>query len=56
MSKFIASEEGENDIRTGEVSGTAAHLAREMELKAMRAANGEFTHGEKRKRKGQRSE
>ena len=51
-----ASDEEENYLRNDEVSGTAAHFAREMELRRRRAAAGERGQGQKRKRDGERSD
>ena len=51
-----ASDKEENYLRNDEVSGTAAHFAREMELRRRRAAAGEGGHGQKRKRDGERSD
>ena len=51
-----ASDEEENSLRNDEVSGTAAHFAREMELRRRRAAAGEGGQGQKRKRDGERSD
>ena len=55
-SKVRASDEEDNYLRNDEVSGTAAHFAREMELRRRRAAAGEGGQGQKRKRDGERSD
>ena len=55
-SKLRASDEEDNDLRNHEVSGTAAHFAREMDLRASRAAAEERRRGRKRKRDGERSD
>ncbi|KAK0507657.1 hypothetical protein JMJ35_009546 [Cladonia borealis] len=55
-SKLRASDKEDNNLRNGEVSGTAAHFAREMELRARRAAIQKCSQGQKRKRTGQRSD
>ena len=55
-SKLRASDKEDNNLCNGEVSGTAAHFVREIELRAMRAAMEKCRQGEKRKRGGQRSD
>lgn len=55
-SKLRASDEEDYDLRNHEVSGTAAHFAREIELRARRAAVKERRQGQKRKRDGERSD
>ena len=55
-SKLGASDKEDNDLRNGEVTGTSAHFAREMELKARRATIEKCSQGQKRKRAGQRSD
>ena len=55
-SKLRASDSEDNNLRNGEVSGTAAHFTREMELRARRAAIQKCSQGQKRKRAGQRSD
>lgn len=54
-SKLRASDKEDNNLRNGEVSGTAAHFAREMDLRAMRASIEKHRQDKKRKREGQRS-
>ena len=53
MLKLRVSDEEDNDLRNHEVSGTAAHFGREMELRARRE---ERRQGRKRKRDGERSD
>ena len=55
-SKIRASDKEDNNLRNGEVSGTAAHFAREMELRARRTAIERCRQGQKRKREGERSD
>ena len=54
--KLRGSDEEDGDLRNHEVSGTAAHFAREMELRPRRAAAEERKQGQKRKRDRERSE
>ena len=54
--KLRGSDEEEDDLRNHEVSGTAAHFAREMDLRPKRAAAQERRQGQKRKRDRERSE
>lgn len=53
-SRLRASDEEDGDLRNHEVSGTAAHFAREMDLRAPRAAAEERRRVRKRKRDGER--
>ena len=54
--KLRGSDEEDDELRNHEVSGTAAHFAREMDLRPRRAAAEERRQGQKRKRDGERSE
>ena len=51
-----ASDKQDNDLHNGEVSGTAAHFAREMELRARRAAIEKCRQDKERDREGERSD
>ena len=54
--KLRESDEEDGDLRNHEVSGTAAYLAREIDLRPKRAAAEKRRQGQKRKRDGERSE
>ncbi len=55
-SKLRASDKDDYNLRNSEVSGTAAHFAREIELRARGAAIEKCRQGQKRKREEQRSD
>lgn len=54
--KLQGSDEDDGDLRNHEVSGTAAHFAREMDLRPRRAAAEARRQRQKRKRDGERSD
>ena len=55
-SQLRASDKEDNNLRNSEVSGTAAHFVRELELRVRRAAIEKRRQGQEWKREGQRSD